>query len=177
VGESVDGTAQPEGEPLESSDTAERLPAEIEPALLRKYFSLTRADLDEVQRCRGSANKLGFSVQLCVLRWRGHFLPDTREVPAAVLEVLAPQLGLLPMLISDYPRDDKTRWTHLERIRRHLGFVRCDGAQRQRLLDYLTTLARSGPRTEALRRAAHQWLLEQRVVRPGRRFRDQGTLW
>jgi len=94
--------------------------------------------------------------------------PDTREVPAAVLEVLAPQLGLLPMLIADYPRDAKTRWAHLERIRRHLGFARCDRAQRQRLLDHLTTLARSTPRMEALRRAAHQWLLEQRVVRPGR---------
>ena len=157
-----DGPAQPEVEPPESSDDAERLPAEIEPALLRTYFSLTRADLDEVERCRGSANKLGFSVQLCVLRWRGHFLPDTREVPAAVLAVLAAQLGLLPMVIADYPRDEKTRFTHLERIRRYLGFVRCDRAQRELLLDHLTAVARSAPRTEALRRAAHTWLLAQR---------------
>jgi hypothetical protein len=73
VGESVDGTAQPEGEPLESSDTAERLPAEIEPAVLRKYFSLTRADLDEVERCRGSANKLGF----VMWTFRGRVLKST----------------------------------------------------------------------------------------------------
>ena len=144
MSESVDGAAQPELEPPESLDAAERLPTEIEPAILRKYFSLTRADLDEVERCRGSANKFGFSVQLCVLRWRGHFLPDTREVPAAVLKVLAPQLGLLPMLIADYPRDEKTRWVHLERIRRHLGFVRCDRGQRQRLLDHVLDPAPAG---------------------------------
>jgi hypothetical protein len=36
------------------------------------------------------------------------------------------------------------------------------------LLDRLTAVARSAPRTEALRRVAHAWLLEQRVVRPGR---------
>jgi len=57
---------------------------------------------------------------------------------------------------------------HLERIRRHLGFVRCDRAQRQRLLAHLSTVASSAPRTEALRKAAHEWLLEQRVVRPRR---------
>jgi hypothetical protein len=108
VSEPAGTEAQLEQEPLDDVDAAERLPAEIEPAILRKYFSLTRADLDEVERCRGSANKLGFSAQLCTLRWRGHFLADTRDVPAVVLEVLAPQLGLLPMLITNYPRDEKT---------------------------------------------------------------------
>jgi len=142
--------AQLEYEPLDDVDAAERLPAEIEPAILRKYFSLTRADQDEVERCRGPANKLGFSVQLCTLRWRGHFLPDTRDVPPVVLEVLAPQLGLLPMLLADYPRDEKTRFSHLERIRRHLGFVRCDRVQRQHLLDHLTSVARGGQRAQRL---------------------------
>jgi hypothetical protein len=70
------------------------------------------------------------------------------------------------MLIVDYPQDEKTRFAHLERIRRHLGFVRCDRGQRQRLLAHLTIVARSAPRSEPLRRAAHEWLLEQRIVRP-----------
>ena len=59
-------------------------------------------------------------------------------------------------------------WTHLERVRQHLGFVRCDGRQRQRLLTHLIAVAGSAPRTDAVRKAAHRWLLEQRVVRPGR---------
>jgi hypothetical protein len=93
----------------------------------------------------------------------------TRQVSAVVLEVLAPQLGLLPMPITDYPRDEKTRWTHLERIRRHLGFVRRDRGQRQLLLEHLTSDdARGAPRTESLRRTAHTWLLEHHVVRPRR---------
>ena len=44
--------ARPENALLDEVDAAERLPAEIEPAILRKYFSLTRADMDEVERCR-----------------------------------------------------------------------------------------------------------------------------
>jgi hypothetical protein len=89
VTELTETEARPENELLDEVDAAERLPSEIEPAILRKYFSLTRADLDEVERCRGPANKLGFSAQLCTLRWRGHFLADTRDVPAVVLEMLA----------------------------------------------------------------------------------------
>ncbi len=147
---------QPEEESPADEDAAERLPAEIDAALLRKYFTLTDGDLDQVARCRGAGNKLGFGVQLCALRWRGHFLADPREVPAAVLEALAPQLGLLPMPLTDYPQDDKTRAAHLERIRQHLGFVRCDPAQRQRLLAHLTTVARTVPRIEALRRGLSQ---------------------
>jgi hypothetical protein len=76
VTEPVDGTAQPEREPPESADAAERLPAEIEPALLRKYFSLTRADLDEVERCRGSANKLGFIMWTFWTAGRSNRRPD-----------------------------------------------------------------------------------------------------
>jgi hypothetical protein len=83
--------AQPDNEPLDEIDAPERLPAEIKPATLRGYFTLTHGDLNEVERCRGPANKLAFSVQLCTLRWRGHFLPDTRQVSAGVLEALAPQ--------------------------------------------------------------------------------------
>jgi hypothetical protein len=72
------------------------------------------------------------------------------------------------MPITDYPRDEKTRWTHLERIRRHLGFVRCDRGQRQLLLEHLTSVARGASRTDSLRRTAHTWLLEHHVVRPRR---------
>jgi Domain of unknown function (DUF4158) len=43
-----------------------------------------------------------------------------------MLETLARQLGLLPMPIDDYPQHEKTRWEHLERIRQHLHFRRCD---------------------------------------------------
>jgi Domain of unknown function (DUF4158) len=39
---------------------------------LRKYFTLTETDLQELTVCRGVVNKLGFAVQLCTLRWQGY---------------------------------------------------------------------------------------------------------
>jgi hypothetical protein len=150
-------------------DAAEqRLPETLDPESLCKYFTLTETDLQEVAVCRGVVNKLGFAVQLCTLRWQGHFLGDTRGLPAPVLETLALQLGLLPMSIDDYPQNEKTRWEHLERIRQHLRFQQCDDFQRRRLLKHLTETAQALPRSDALRQEAWRWLQEQRIVRPGR---------
>jgi hypothetical protein len=43
----------------------ERLPDEIDDDTLRKFFTLTKTDLEQVDQCRGPANRLGFAVQLC----------------------------------------------------------------------------------------------------------------
>ena len=149
-------------------EAAEQLPETLDPESLRKYFTLTETDLQEVAVCRGVVNKLGFAVQLCTLRWQGYFLGDTRGLPAPVLETIARQLGLLSMSIDDYPQNEKTRWEHLERIRQHLRFQQCDDFQRQRLLKHLTETAQALPRSDALRQEAWRWLQEQRIVRPGR---------
>ena len=146
----------------------ERLANDIDAETLRQYFTLTPPDLDQVHQCRGAVNKLGFAVQLCTLRWHGYFLPDTRDVPSAVIETIAWQLGVLPLPIDDYPHNEKTRWEHLERIRLHLGFVPCDAGQRDRLLNHLIMLAHALPRSTALRQAACRWLTQEKIVRPGR---------
>jgi hypothetical protein len=82
--------------------------------------------------------------------------------------MIGSQLGLLPLSIDAYPQNEKTRWEHLERIRQYLGFVRCDAPQRERLLNYLTASAQALTRTTALREAAHRWLKQEQIVRPGR---------
>jgi hypothetical protein len=145
----------------------ERLPDALDTDTLRKFFTLTTSDLEQVEHCRGPINRIGFAVQLCVLRWRGHFLHDTRDVPGPVLETIASQLGVLPMPLDTYPHNEKTRFEHVERIREHLHFRRCDATQRQRLLEHLITVAHAIPRSTALSQAAHRWLQEEKIVRPG----------
>jgi hypothetical protein len=86
----------------------ERLPEGVDLDTLRKHFTLTTEDLEEVEQCRGAINKLGFAVQLCALRWQGYFLRDTCGVPEMALEIVASQLGLLAIPIEDYPQNEKT---------------------------------------------------------------------
>ena len=76
-------------------DESERLPSEVDGDTIRKYFTLTKEDLEQIDQCRGPANKLGFAVQLCTLRWHGYFLSDTRDLPFAVIETLGSQLNQL----------------------------------------------------------------------------------
>ncbi len=163
AGASVDDSA-----PNERLEERERLPDEIDDDTLRKYFTLTKADLEQVAQCRGPTNRLGFAVQLCTLRWHGYFLPDTTDVHGSVIEMIGSQLGLLPISLEAYPQNEKTRFEHLDRIRQHLGFVRCDAPQRDRLLQHLTEMAQRLTRGTALREAAHEWLKQERIVRPGR---------
>jgi hypothetical protein len=164
----VNPTPAPIDDSAGPPEAAERLPDEISADTLRKYFTLTRPDLEEVEQCRGAVNKVGFAIQLCTLRWQGYFLPDARNLPSAVIEMIASQTGVLPLPIDSYPQNEKTRFEHLERIRRHLGFVRCDATQRDRLLNHLTGIAQAMPRSEGLRQTAYRWLKEQKIVRPGR---------
>ena len=148
-----------------------RLPAAIDPMTLRRYFTLHGADREEVGRCRGVANVLGFAVQLCTLRWRGHFLRDMAGVPSAIVETLAEQAGFLSLALAaslqGYPASEDTRLDHHERIRRHLGFTRCGAAERGRLFDHMVATAQTVPRAATLYPLSCRWLLEQRIVRPG----------
>jgi TnpA family transposase len=155
---------------LDSNDLEgpDRLPEDLDAESLRKYFTLTEADREQVESCRGAINKVGFAVQLCTLRWRGYFLANTRDLPKPVLDTICSQLGLLPMGIDEYPQNEKTRFEHLERIRQFLNFTQCGPAERERVLKHLSEVAQALPRPTSLRTAAHRWLLEHRIVRPGR---------
>jgi len=97
----------------------------------------------------GAVNKVDspFSSALCAGRL---FPPDARNLPAGVIEMIASQTGVLPLPIDGYPQNEKTRFEHLERIRQHLGFVRCDATQRDWLLNHLTGIAQAMPRSEGL---------------------------
>lgn len=138
---------------------------------LRRYFTLHGADREEVSRCRGAGTALGFAVQLCTLRWRGHFLRDMAGVPSAIVETLAEQAGFLSLALAaslqGYPASEDTRLDHHERIRRHLGFTGCGSAERGRLLEHMVATAQTVPRAATLYPLACRWLLEQRIVRPG----------
>lgn len=147
---------------------ADRLPTDIDPETLRKYFTLTESDLVQVHQCRGILNKLGFAVLLCTLRWRGAFLRSLQDLPQAVLETVATQVGVLPIPLDGYPQHENTRYEHCERIRQYLQFVRCDATQRDRLFDHLVAMAQGRPRATALRHVAEDWLQRERIVRPGR---------
>jgi hypothetical protein len=53
----------------DKTEGAKLMPAELDLEELSKYFLWSSSDLDEIQECRGAVNNLGFTIQLCSLRW------------------------------------------------------------------------------------------------------------
>jgi hypothetical protein len=147
-------------------DEADQLPSQLDADSIQKRFLLSREDINEVRRCRGTILRLCYAVQLCVLRWRGHFLKDVREVPWPVFEYIAQQLGMLAISWSDFVYDEQTRQDQMQRLRRYLGFARCGPDQRQQLLDYLVERVPRSAKTSVLRETAVEWLRQNKIVRP-----------
>ena len=152
---------------MKLADEEDKLPAQLDADIIQKRFLLSREDLQEVRRCRGAILRLCYAVQLCVLRWRGHFLKDIRQAPWPVFEYVALQLEMLAIPWSDFVYDEQTRQDQMQRLRRYLGYARCDASQRLALLDYLVEKAQITAKTAPLREVALEWLALHKVVRPG----------
>jgi hypothetical protein len=71
---------------------------------LARNWSLSEADIREVLFCRGTDNSLRFALQLCVVRCHGRFLEEYDDPPVRIVNHLAAQLHLPPVLLLAPPR-------------------------------------------------------------------------
>ena len=69
-----------------------------------------------------TANKLGFALQLCVLRYPGRLLAPGEFIPPAVVDFIGRQLDLDGYELADYAVRSETRHEHLAELRRLYGF-------------------------------------------------------
>ncbi|MFN0085876.1 MAG: DUF4158 domain-containing protein [Blastocatellia bacterium] len=81
-----------------------RFPAEIQPGDVIAFFTLTDADLKLVKQHDGEANRRGFALQLCALRYLGFIPDDLKSTPASAIGFLSRQLGASAEAIADYSR-------------------------------------------------------------------------
>jgi hypothetical protein len=95
-------------------------PATDERGMVRHY-SLIPDDLALINRRRGDANRLGFALQLCYLRFPGRILQQGEQPPAALCAFVAEQLGLDPLQFGDYGEREQTRREHVLEIQTALG--------------------------------------------------------
>ncbi len=102
--------------------------AEISDPDLAAYFTLTSEDLELAERRRRPANQLGFTLQLCTLRYLGFMPDDLGRAPQAALATLANQLRVPVSAIDEYADREQTRTDHLQDAMAALGFrPACDG--------------------------------------------------
>jgi TnpA family transposase len=93
------------------------------PAEMARHYVLSAKDLMLVRAKRRTANRLGFAVQLCLLRHPGQGHGPGEQPPAALLAFVAEQLGTSPATFADYARRDQTRREHAAELQAILGLA------------------------------------------------------
>jgi TnpA family transposase len=75
---------------------------------MAKHYVLSAEDLALIRTKRRSGNRLGFAVQLCLLRHPGHGLGIGEPPPEAMIAFIAHQLGDSPAAFAEYALRDQT---------------------------------------------------------------------
>lgn len=133
---------------------------------LATYYTFSQHDLEIINRHRRDYNRLGFAVQLALLRYPGWSLTDILEVPDFLLDFLAKQLNIEPKVFSLYARRENTLWDHLKEIREEYGFTTFTPSDYRRLLKYLFKLAMENGNTIHLIREALDELRRSKIILP-----------
>ena len=91
---------------------------------LLRHYTLSDEDLQHIEARRRPRNKLGFALQLCVLRYPGRLLAPGEFIPPAVVDFIGRQLDLDGYELADYAVRSETRHEHLAELRRLYGIWR-----------------------------------------------------
>ncbi|CAO3383320.1 Tn3 family transposase [Azospirillum argentinense] len=88
---------------------------------LARHFTLIPSDHDFVLTRRGAANRLGFAVQLALLRQSGRALAQVGEPLDALVAWIAAQIDVPAHLFADYARRHQTMTDHARQLASMLG--------------------------------------------------------
>jgi TnpA family transposase len=76
-----------------------------------------------IKQRRGDANRLGFAVLLCSLRYLGQALRPGDRLPDSFWTMVARQLGIDEKVWEQYGEREETRREHLSVLRAFLGLT------------------------------------------------------
>lgn len=87
---------------------------------LIRHYSLSPADRLEIEVRRREHNRIGFAVQLCLMRYPGRALMANEMPPKAMLSYIAEQIGADPASFDLYARREETRMNHVAHLLSYL---------------------------------------------------------
>lgn len=96
----------------------------VERAEMARHYVLAPDDLVLIGAKRRAPNRLGFAIQLCLLRYPGQGLGPGEHPPEPLVGFVAEQIGLTPGAFAEYAARDQTRREHAAELQALLGLRR-----------------------------------------------------
>ncbi len=133
---------------------------------LIRHYTFSETDRALIRLRRGDANRLGFAVQLCLLRYPGHALAPDRDVPDVLIRWVASELWLDTTVWKDYGERAETRREHLLTLRAYLELAAFTRAEFRHLVRALTDTALQIDKGIVLATRAVEIMRQRQVVIP-----------
>ncbi|WP_199613867.1 Tn3 family transposase [Paenibacillus alkalitolerans] len=143
-----------------------QIPPDLGEWELGTYFTLTQHDLEIIQQRRREYNRLGFTVQLCVLRYLGWTFSDIKEVPVQVLRYIAKQIHADVESFASYGEREATKYEHLEEIRKEYGYQTFTMGEYRSLCKHLFNHAMANGNPLHLIQLALEDLRKRKIILP-----------
>ncbi len=153
-----------------------RIPENLSNRDLAHYYTLFPEDLALINEQHGQNNRLGFAVQLCVLRFPGRVLTELPSIPDAVLDYIAEQLHIAPEKFEGYGEREKTVSEHLAKLRTRRGYHDYGWSDMLQLARWLMPLAMEIDERLPLVEAALDHLRQMHVIAP-KMSRVEALVW
>jgi len=133
---------------------------------LIRHYTFSDTDLSIIRQRRGPANRLGFAVQLCYLRFPGVILGVDEPPFSPLLKLVADQLKVSIESWDEYGQREQTRREHLVELQTVFGFQPFTMSHYRQAVQLLTELAMQTDKGVVLASALIEHLRRQSVILP-----------
>jgi TnpA family transposase len=113
------------------------IPSNMSEHQLATYFTMTPYDIEIIRSHRRDYNRIGFAVQLGVIRYLGWTLSQVKEIPDIVLEYISGQIKVDKKEFIQYNKREATKNKHLENIVKEYKYHYFNDYQYKKIIKFL----------------------------------------
>ena len=135
--------------------------------ILATYYTFSKSDLEVIHRHRRDENKIGFALQLALLRYPGWSYSYIKSIPKTVISYIAKQIetGILPA--RKYPQRDNTLWQHMKEIKEEYNFTSFGEIEQKKVFNYIYKLSLENDNTLYLFDECLNFFRKNKIILPG----------
>lgn len=143
------------------------IPQNIDRYEIVKFYTFSNDDIKIINKHRKNYNRLGFAVQLAMLRNPGWPFSMINNIPRSVLNYISEQIDVKPEELELYARRENTRLEHLKEIRFIYGFRYFSKQDSFHLIETLILAAMENNNVISLIKLAINEIKKQKIILPG----------